>query len=397
MRRVCFMRAYHCLIYCDFRVFNDDHRLPPDRGLADKRHSGVKGRKVRLTYAFTSNADGSEKLKPLIIGKAKKPRCFGKKTGPQLGFYYRNNAKAWMTSSLYQEWIQEWDQTLRTTNRKVLLLQDNFSGHIVPDGLQNIHVENLAPNLTAHIQPLDQGIIHCFKAHYCSRYIQRAIHRYDEGITASDIYDISQLQAMRLAEAAWYDVDTTTIRNCWEKAGILPSMETPPFPTTLQPQPMSSVPVSFLIHDVPHHEDPVLDAEKEVEAALNNLESIGVLRKSNRMGIEALLNPIEESQAMDESSDEDICRAVMNARRAQENSEGNGGDDDADDDVEPEDIISRQEVLRAVSIIDGYVAGVDDPVARKMEGLLHSFRKQLHLEAERNMVATSITDYFERV
>ena len=115
------------------------------------------------------------------------------------------------------------------------------------------------------------------------------------------------------------------------------------------------------------------------------------------MGIEALLNPIEESQAMDEFSDEDICCAVMNVRRAQENSDGNGGDNDANDNVEPEDIISHQEVLRAVLIIDGYVAGVDDPVAWKMEGLLYSFRKQLHLEAERNMVATSITDYFENV
>jgi DDE superfamily endonuclease len=365
-------------------------RLPPDRGLADKRRSGVKGQKVRLTYAFTSNADGSEKLKPFIIGKAKKPRAFGKKTGPQLGFYYRNNAKAWMTASVYQEWIREWDQTLRITNRKVLLLQDNFSGHIVPDGLQNIRVENFAPNLTAHIQPMDQGIIRCFKAHYRSRYIQRAIHRYDEGTTASDIYDINQLQAMRLAEAAWYNVDTTMIRNCWQKAGILPSM-------TTQPRPTPSVPVSFLIHNVPHHEDPVLDAKKKVEAALDNLELIGVLRKSNRMGVEALLNPIEESQVLDETSDEDICRAVLNARRAQENSQGNGGDDDADDDAEPEEIPSHQEVLRAVSIIDGYVAGVDDPIARKMEGLLHFFRKQLHFEAERNMIATSITDYFECV
>ena len=182
--------------------------------LADKRHSGVKGWKVRLTYAFTSNADGSEKLKPFIIGKARKPRAFGTKTGPQLGFYYRNNAKAWMTSSLYQEWIHEWDQTLRTANRKVLLLQDNFSGHIIPNDLQNIRVENFAPNLTAHIQPKDQGIIRCFKAHYRARYIQRAIHRYNEGITPSDIYDIDQLQAMQIAEAAWNQVDTTTICNC---------------------------------------------------------------------------------------------------------------------------------------------------------------------------------------
>jgi len=45
----------------------------PDRGLADKKISGVKGNKTRLTYAFTANATGSEKLLPMIIGKAYKP------------------------------------------------------------------------------------------------------------------------------------------------------------------------------------------------------------------------------------------------------------------------------------------------------------------------------------
>jgi hypothetical protein len=112
-----------------------------------------------LTYAFTANADGSEKLPPIIIGKAQKPRAFQKKSGAQLGFYYQNNAKAWMTSSLYQEWLQQWDRDLGGENRKILLLQDNFSAHIVPNGLQNIHVENFAPNLKAHVQPMDQGII----------------------------------------------------------------------------------------------------------------------------------------------------------------------------------------------------------------------------------------------
>ena len=158
----------------------------------------MKGQKVRLTYAFTSNADGSEKLPPIIISKAKKPRAFQKKSGKQLGFYYRNNAKAWMTSALYQEWIQEWDSELRSKNCKILLLQDNFCGHIVPDGLWNIRVENFELNLTVHVQPMDQGIIRCFKAHYRAIYIQRAIDNYEAGVTPSEIYDIDQLQAMRL-------------------------------------------------------------------------------------------------------------------------------------------------------------------------------------------------------
>ena len=47
--------------------------MVPDRGLSDQKQSGVKGKKVRLTYAFTSNADGSEKLRPFVIGKAARP------------------------------------------------------------------------------------------------------------------------------------------------------------------------------------------------------------------------------------------------------------------------------------------------------------------------------------
>ena len=114
------------------------HRLVPDRGLSDHKQSGVKGKKLRLTYVFTTNADGTEKLPAFVIGKAARPCAFNKKTGAQLGFYYRNNAKAWMTAQLYQDWIQEWDHELGAQNRKILLLQDNFSGHIVPSNLQNI-------------------------------------------------------------------------------------------------------------------------------------------------------------------------------------------------------------------------------------------------------------------
>lgn len=84
---------------------------------------------------------------------------FNKKTGAQLGFYYQHNAKAWMTAQLYQDWIQLWDGELGAQNQKILLLQDNFSSHIVPSDLQNNQVKNFEPNLTMHVQPQDQGII----------------------------------------------------------------------------------------------------------------------------------------------------------------------------------------------------------------------------------------------
>ena len=147
-------------------TFSETQRLPPDLGLADKKRSGVKGSKVRLTYVLTTNATGSRKLKPFIIGKYGKPRPFGRKSGAQLGFYYHHNRKALMMAELYKEWLLEWDLELKGEKRNILLLQDNFTGHIVPDDLQCIRVENFKSNLTSCIQPNDQGIIHSFKAHY---------------------------------------------------------------------------------------------------------------------------------------------------------------------------------------------------------------------------------------
>lgn len=87
--------------------------MPPDQGLCDKQQVGIKGKKNRLTYLFVVNADGSKKLAPLIIGKSYKPRAFGGKTGSQLSFDYHNNAKAWMTGTIYQEWLDDWDTKLR--------------------------------------------------------------------------------------------------------------------------------------------------------------------------------------------------------------------------------------------------------------------------------------------
>ena len=114
-------------------------------------------------------------------------------------------------ASLYQEWLLDWDHQLRQEQRNVLPFQDNFAGHIVPNTLTNIRTENFEPNLTSHAQPNDQGIICCFKAHCCAKSIECAVDRYECGTSPSQIYDIDQLDAMRLANEAWDEVDTTTI------------------------------------------------------------------------------------------------------------------------------------------------------------------------------------------
>ncbi|KAG6859723.1 hypothetical protein C0991_000290, partial [Blastosporella zonata] len=152
------------------------------------------------------------------------------------------------------------------------------------------------------------GIIRCFKAHYCSRFIQRSIRRYDSGVTPGEIYNINQLEGMRLADAAWAAVDATTIRHCWRKAGILPEAD--------QPATQPVIPVTSLLNSIAHEQDPVEMLEKEVENALDDLEATGALQRANRMAIEDILNPIKEINCEFESSDEDICRAVLDTRKA---------------------------------------------------------------------------------
>jgi hypothetical protein len=50
------------------------------------------------TFALIANMDGTEKLKPLVIGKFRNPRSF--KNVKSLPVNYEANKKTWMTSSV---------------------------------------------------------------------------------------------------------------------------------------------------------------------------------------------------------------------------------------------------------------------------------------------------------
>jgi hypothetical protein len=175
---------------------------------------------------------------------------------------------------------------------------------------------------------------------------------------------------MRIADAAWHDVDVLTIRNCWRKARILPEMNS----TSRKKQ---AIPLSSLLH--PAFEiDPVAGAEKRVEAALDDLVAMGALQAKNRMDIESLLNPARESHVLTETSDQEIYQTIIDSIAACENMEISGGDDainENDMPVEPRP--TQRKVLKAVSTINKYIADFNNPIAHKLEALLGSFNRQL--------------------
>lgn len=111
------------------------------------------------------------------------------------------------------------------------------------------------------------------------------------------------------------------------------------------------------------------------------------------MDIESLLNPVGESHAMMEVSDKEVYQAVMDAIKACDNIESNGSDN-ANIDGPPEPLLNCRDVLKAVSIINKYLGGLDDPFAHEMELILASFNRQICLDKARNMKETFMTDYF---
>jgi hypothetical protein len=277
---------------------------------------------------------------------------------------------------------------MQAQKRHILLLQDNISGHKVPKNLTNVVVENFLPNLTAHIQPMDAGVIRFFKARFRRFSMQRALDRYDTGVTPVDIYNIDQLQAMRLAEQAWGKVTQGTIANCWRKSGILPTADTASDDGEDSDSPDSCVlRVSDGTGPIPA--DPALQqAEAALPEVLGEFQEVRVLQRKNVIDIEDLINMPEE-QIVEDATDEEIVEAVQRARASAEE----GGDDGEEDtELKP----SRKEALQAAATLGQYIADLDGPFARRMEVVLSSFGRETRREEAQTMVETNITDYFKR-
>ncbi|UYV82992.1 hypothetical protein LAZ67_22001648 [Cordylochernes scorpioides] len=210
--------------YDPANIYNADEtglffQLIPDRTLAQKNENcrGVKRMKQRITVLLCCNSTGTDKRRLLIIGKSAKPRCF-RNFSPHFYCTYTSNSKAWMTSSIFQEWLLQFNKQLVSEGRRILLLLDNATSHCVPnDGLSNIKIHFLPPNMTASLQPLDSGIIKSFKAQYRKLQLQKMVELADAHLPTELRLDY----AVRYCKMAWDSVSPDSISNCWNHTGII--------------------------------------------------------------------------------------------------------------------------------------------------------------------------------
>lgn len=213
----CDIRAYRP---CD--VFNMDesvffYNAAPRGSICINKAPALKQDKARVTMALCCNATGSEKEPVLFVDKAAAPRWLPDKPDDM---QYVATKKVWMTTEIYQQWLQGFDQKMRLQDRRVLLLVDNASAHC-DEGLEltNVVVKKLPPNTTAKIQPLDQGIIYCFKRTVLAKKMEFALDNICSG--KKKPYKVNLLCAMTWCKEAWSKVSAKTIENCWHHSGLI--------------------------------------------------------------------------------------------------------------------------------------------------------------------------------
>ena len=158
-----------------------------------------------------------EKLTPLVIGKAQKPRCFGSMPTSKLPVKYYANSKAWMQTGIMEEWLRWLDRKMCHQNRKILLFLDNAPVH--PNiSLKNVKLQFFPANTTALLQPMDAGIIQTLKLKYRKRQLQRLLvdmDKYPSKTGPQLLRDINVLDAIYWIAAAWRETEALRISKCF--------------------------------------------------------------------------------------------------------------------------------------------------------------------------------------
>lgn len=214
------------------QIYNADesglfYRMIPDKtyvAACEKTAPGRKIRKERFTFMLCANADGTNKVKPLVIGKAAKPRCFVNFDNP---LDYDNSATAWMTSKIFYNWfhgtfVKEVRRFSAENNLppKAIILLDNCSAHAPIDSLcsedGNIIAMLLPPNVTAVIQPMDQNPIKITKLKYRNKLLAGIVAQ--EGVSIHDMLKNHSIRdAILLLKLAWDELPQSVLQKSWSK------------------------------------------------------------------------------------------------------------------------------------------------------------------------------------
>ncbi|KAK6188354.1 hypothetical protein SNE40_004541 [Patella caerulea] len=197
----------------------------PDRCYVDGTvcfgsHHNLDFTENKLTILFCCSAAG-EKLKPLVVAKESRPPSLQDCNMDELPVRWLQNKNSCMTAEIFSNWLRELDEQLEQQDRHIALFMEMIPGHLASVVLKNISIKYYLDNSGTFLQPLQQGILTNFKAHYRRRFLQAVLARneYNED-TRSVLQDVTELDAVYWIKQSWNNVRKSTVASCFEAVGF---------------------------------------------------------------------------------------------------------------------------------------------------------------------------------
>lgn len=183
--------------------------------------------KQRITAMVCANASGSSRLPLLLIGTAKKPRCFKGMNMNALAVQYYAQKSAWMDQKIFTEWFKkvfvpyvQHDLKSKNLPQKAILVLDNAPAHpeeaLLRSDDGNVRCYFLPANTTSLIQPMDQAVIETFKRRYRKKFIQDLVM--EEDLSLQEYWKAYNLKnVVDNASDAWAEISHETLKKSWNK------------------------------------------------------------------------------------------------------------------------------------------------------------------------------------
>lgn len=202
----------------------------------------------RFTILLCTNMNGTDKIRPLIIGNSEKPRYFD--NIESLPVDYEWNINSWMSDVLWNKWLLKLDEKIRMENRKIILFVDNcavYHGTAVSN-LKSVAVRHFPSSIGMDYRPLvGRGVIRTFKSFYREELIKKFVKLKDH---ERHSFDIDYQLAAQLIGKAWMRITPETVAECFKNAGFIAFSTVMPGPSSLSPMSMSWTPHH---HKFSHH------------------------------------------------------------------------------------------------------------------------------------------------
>jgi hypothetical protein len=187
--------------------------------------------KDHVTILLCANATGCHKLPALVISKYEDSENSKNMDIDPISIMYEENSKALMDGNMFNKWFEKCflKSVIEKRNgtgyrEKVLLIIDNvkwdFNLHDVENKDEYVFVMCFPCYVTPLIQPMDCGIIECFKRTYRKELLKTLIPLsayYTQEETVSNQKLLTMWDCCRMIRNAWTKVEDTILKEAWDK------------------------------------------------------------------------------------------------------------------------------------------------------------------------------------